>query len=787
MLSYDPGPIWFNAMANLRGAPPYQRPRMLWEKKTKLTKPPLGSLFNMRRPLFLGVSCKVKQMVREAQTQQIALNKGKARLQIKKIPAANTRATSAAFTAKIQQRLKDLLGLIGPEHSSLARQISGAQTPSLAADLLAFTIHDTEGTTDKYILRTFMYMRWCRSMNITVLPITEAALFQFALSCEKEKAPPTRAPSVLSALKRLTSRFGLANSEDMFSCNAIIGAVKANLRRRGDAREAPALTTEIVILLEKYMIDERHPLSKRVMVGAMLYTMYVRLRWDDATHISEEPWLDPPEIEHNDAIGTIEARSAKTKPNQTVRRMGRKIPMCCWTFGLHSPHLFKIWLQLRKEAGLNATRDKYLIPLVGPDWVLIPGQKMTTSTANIVIKELLRDAGVDPATAARYSSHSLKATTLSWCAKAGVSQPVRRLLGYHLAPGDQIVDLYARHSYIVPLNQMAKTMRWIMSGNLLPDYGAHGRFTPPEQVVYCMNNRDNAGPGDSDPVFCLANLREAEPGEIPEDIHEVCGNQVFSEEGRWQIECQPTELNKQDEDSDVAQEDDDETLETEGTAAYHALEEDNLPLSVVLPEAQSLMRSRPKKQKIVTQSKSAPPVKPRRLVLKRDKDLAPREPSALPALSPTDTARQEPHLMPLKQLSSKMACKSQAASIFPVLPPVPNQTWVCTTANKQEGHREITLAARTPEEFHLLRHKDGQLHWSSDKKVPICPPSLHRSVNYKPATYGTGRMCPNCVEEAERSFNIPAERAEDYIRGRSARTPFEDSIYDPNYHPASRP
>ena len=49
--------------------------------------------------------------------------------------------------------------------------------------------------------------------------------------------------------------------------------------------------------------------------------------------------------------------------------------------------------------------------------------------------------GMTAEQAAAFRTHSLKATALSWLAKAGSPMEVRRGLGYHLKPGDKMPTL----------------------------------------------------------------------------------------------------------------------------------------------------------------------------------------------------------------------------------------------------------------------------------------------------------------------------------------------------------
>eukprot|EP00971_Amphidinium_carterae_P286544 5688927-Amphidinium_carterae.1 len=58
-------------------------------------------------------------------------------------------------------------------------------------------------------------------------------------------------------------------------------------------------------------------------------------------------------------------------------------------------------------------------------WSSYPASHHSACTS---LRALLSRNGIKPAVAATYTTHSLKATTFSWCAKYGLSLETRRLL-----------------------------------------------------------------------------------------------------------------------------------------------------------------------------------------------------------------------------------------------------------------------------------------------------------------------------------------------------------------------
>ena len=77
------------------------------------------------------------------------------------------------------------------------------------------------------------------------------------------------------------------------------------------------------------------------------------------------------------------------------------------------------------------------------------------------------------------SSHSLKATTLSWANKFGIDREARRDSGYHANPADKAVAAYSRDAMAAPLRHLVVLFSAVASGSFLPDESRSGRFVDP--------------------------------------------------------------------------------------------------------------------------------------------------------------------------------------------------------------------------------------------------------------------------------------------------------------------
>ena len=78
----------------------------------------------------------------------------------------------------------------------------------------------------------------------------------------------------------------------------------------------------------------------------------------------------------------------------------------------------------------------------------------------------------------KISSHSAKATCLSWLSKAGVGREDRDVLGRHVTILHGAGPLYARDLISAPLRKLEETLAQVASRFFMPDQNRSGMFTP---------------------------------------------------------------------------------------------------------------------------------------------------------------------------------------------------------------------------------------------------------------------------------------------------------------------
>lgn len=155
------------------------------------------------------------------------------------------------------------------------------------------------------------------------------------------------------------------------------------------------------------------------------------------------------------------------------------MPLVAPVWGLLSPPWELNFIKVAEFAHrhLNAIHDESLLPApagCGGAW---QNRAVTTSEAGSWMRSLLsqRLGEIEYTTI-----HTLKSTPLSWCAKAGLCETTRLLLGHHVT-GKHSADVYARDVLAAPLRDFDKVLQQIQNGALRPDATRSGMISAPVQ------------------------------------------------------------------------------------------------------------------------------------------------------------------------------------------------------------------------------------------------------------------------------------------------------------------
>jgi hypothetical protein len=185
-----------------------------------------------------------------------------------------------------------------------------------------------------------------------------------------------------------------------------------------------------------------------------------------------------------DLHGFVEVAGGVVKTGRTMEQQSMSLPFTAVSQGVAPFSWAKSWEAARAEAGLvsEAGTKKVVQPAPALDggWLRRP---WTTDECVRWMQSVFDAMGVQRSPGQTLGSHSLKATTLSWCGKYGVPKDIRRTLGYHISSEDNSVFVYGRDNLAEPLRWLAQVVAAVRDKTFDPDATRSGRFTASGGIV----------------------------------------------------------------------------------------------------------------------------------------------------------------------------------------------------------------------------------------------------------------------------------------------------------------
>ncbi|CAE7809136.1 unnamed protein product [Symbiodinium sp. CCMP2592] len=231
------------------------------------------------------------------------------------------------------------------------------------------------------------------------------------------------------------------------------------------ARQADPLRVKDLKELHR-VLDEAPDPWDRCFAGSALFCAYGRCRWSDSH-------LDDIELEYEEGPdsplayvgGVIDIHKTMNLQGQQPRVLEIIAP----AQGIYEGDWALKWLAARAEVGCAWSQGHPTMP--APNHLGEPTVRALGSDECGAWLRALLPTRLDM----RTTSHSLKATFLSYCAKRGMSHLDRLALGGH-SHGAKSADTYARDALARPLRLLQGVIREISMGVFIPDANRAGRL-----------------------------------------------------------------------------------------------------------------------------------------------------------------------------------------------------------------------------------------------------------------------------------------------------------------------
>lgn len=272
------------------------------------------------------------------------------------------------------------------------------------------------------------------------------------------------------------------------------GILDTAAKKRPVRKQARPLRVAEVVLLEEILGNDALDIFDRYAAGAFLFAVYARCRWSDLRSIHGCE-LDV-DFSNGKLVGFISFSTFSHKTSSQVARHGLPMPLIAPIWGLRNPPWAMTWKKVAEAVSLDfATFGRgAVLPSPNRDgkW---SQRSVTSDEASRWLVELLKPHSVD---VEDVSSHSLKATTLSWLAKAGSDPHHRTILGHH-STGKGSLEVYSRDMLSAPLRTLEEMLRQIRIGALHPDLTRSGHIQQASKPD-CKDAPDEAAPERSEEV-----------------------------------------------------------------------------------------------------------------------------------------------------------------------------------------------------------------------------------------------------------------------------------------------
>lgn len=311
----------------------------------------------------------------------------------------------------------------------------------------------------------------CRMTNYFIdrgmtYPCNESQCYMYFTVERSNGAPPSRLKGCFEAMVFARHVLGVTEFQEIIESRRCVGACGGDHTRI--LNQAEPLTVSQLRKLHA-ILNNDDQMWNRMFAGMCLFCVYGRSRWSDAQH-GESVLFDEDE---EGEVRFVEVRTACHKTARALALRHMFLPLVSPSTGVTTDNWGATWRQIRRELGVDEIKEYPLLP--APDKDLMPTKRpLSTEEAGAWLRYLL---GVESfkKSGMKVSSHSLKATCLSYLAKRGCNHSDRMILGYHVG-GAKMTLTYSRDSVSRPLLVLETMLEEIRTNQYNPNATRSGRI-----------------------------------------------------------------------------------------------------------------------------------------------------------------------------------------------------------------------------------------------------------------------------------------------------------------------
>ena len=310
------------------------------------------------------------------------------------------------------------------------------------------------------------YVSWFNKLNgdpdsnIRPLPLDEEAVWSYFNWLRKQRQETgkgfTVPSSFLEAVRFAKFTLDLAGTDSILGSRRLLGFAALEKQAMGPSRQAPGMELEHLKRLHEVLKGDANNIDK-LGAACFLICVYGRARWSDMRFIERV------DVEEGESVTFY---TAEHKTASVGLRRQQFLPIVVPWQGVVTDDWMNRFLSLYSCVGLDITRRPLgpLLPAPRLDGTFC-ARPLSTAEAADWLRALLEGTP----DCSSFRSHSMKATLLGWCARAGLDKESRAVLGHHCSAlsGSEVV--YSRQLQIRALRKLAHILRRVRSGLALED------------------------------------------------------------------------------------------------------------------------------------------------------------------------------------------------------------------------------------------------------------------------------------------------------------------------------
>ena len=353
------------------------------------------------------------------------------------------------------------LVLTDTRFSEVGRQLVDADDEQIALVLTSVMGVKSPNTVLKRAGAMMMYYRWHAVHGLeNWLPFDESMVWQYVMYQSATCGAASRSQSFVQALRFSHYVMGFDNALHCANSRRVVGQAQLQLSSKAPTRQARPLKVLEVKALHAIADGVSHSVVDRCMASNLLLALYGRCRVSDLNFVHE--------VLHDVSGGSgfLEVSTRYHKSARSAQQKALLMPIVMSSSGVADLPWIHSWISNRKACGLATSGLVQGALMPAPclgDRVTWMKRPLSPGEVTNILKGFL--SSDDPA----LSSHSLKATTLSWASKAEIPREQRRILGRHSSAVQGADSYYSRDISIGPVNSLLKVINMVKDGTFMPD------------------------------------------------------------------------------------------------------------------------------------------------------------------------------------------------------------------------------------------------------------------------------------------------------------------------------